>query len=163
MESNSFDVNNSNEHLFSGVKQLTNRLNQPDQSNQNSSTPNGQGESSDILVKLNDDNDINGNDSQSVCSRNHQEHCSCFSSSLKQSPCDACHKEMCEKHVKNLKQSSPDSLCNERCSSPDPSSSFLHNRPVLAENVNRRKLSRVCSAPCLTRSWSSDENGEMSA
>jgi hypothetical protein len=141
------------------------------------STPNGRVESSDnsMLVKLNDDDDdddaivnpseINGNVLETSCCRNHGGHCSCLSPSIRHSPtnCDVCDMETPEKHLNNLRQPCRGSLGDERCSSPDPTSSFLHNSPVLTGNCNKRKLSRVCSAPCLTRSWSPDETGELSA
>jgi hypothetical protein len=150
------------------------RVSHPHRSGGTTEPSNGGVESSDnsMLVKLSDDDgignpsEINGNVSESSCCRNLGEHCPCSSPSIKHPSfnCEVYGKETPEKHlVDNLRQPDPGSTGDERCSSPDPSSSFLHNSPVLMEHCDKRKLSRVCSAPCLTRSWSPDENGEISS
>jgi hypothetical protein len=129
------------------------------------SIPDGRLESNDssLLVKLNDDDaignpsEINGNVLETSGCKNHGEQCSCLSPP---SNCDVYREETPEKHPNNLRQPC---LTYERCLSPEPSSSFLHNSPVLNGNCVKRKLSRACSAPCLTRAWSPDKTGEISS
>lgn len=133
-----------------------------------------------MLVKLNDEDalgnqrEINGNEESCDCRNERELCCSHFLPSSKDvSPsnlnCDVCRLQnnAPEKHLNNLRQPCRNceaaSLWDERCFSPDPTSPFLRNRLVLTENLNRRKLFRVCSAPCLTRSWSLDETGKISA
>ena len=159
-------MNKSYERQQDDVKHLSGKVTHPYDNGEKPSTPNGRVESNDnsMLMKLNDDNDgpneINGNSLGTSCSGNHERHCCCLSPPVERN-CDICRTETPEKHLNNLGQPCPGSLGDERCSSPDPTSAFLHNSPVLTGNFSKRKLSRVCSAPCLTRSWSSDAETDV--
>ncbi|XP_028391472.1 coiled-coil domain-containing protein 149-A-like [Dendronephthya gigantea] len=138
-------------------------------------SPQGRMESNEnsVLMIVNDNegigdpSEINGNVLDTSCCRNDEEHCSCLAPMNKLSPsnfnCDICRSDSDtpEKHLNNLRLPCPRSLLEERCSSPEPGTSFLSNSPVLSENFTKRKLSRVCSAPCLTRSWSLDETTDF--
>ena len=165
-------MNKSYDQHQDGVKNSNCEINHPHDNGEKPSTPNGRVESSDsMLMELNDDygmgspNEINGNGLETSCPGNQKRHCCYLSPSVERSRtyCDVCRTETPEKHLNNLGQSCPGSSEDERCSSPDPSSSFLHNSPVLTGHFNKRKLSRVCSAPCLTISWFSDETDASSS
>lgn len=163
LEGNGVNMNISYERQQDGVKHLSGKMTHPYDNGEKPSALNGRVESSDnsMLMKLNDDD--NGIGSPNEVNGNHERHCCCLSPSVEGSPsnCDVCRTETPEKHLNNLGQPCPCSLGDERCSSPDPSSSFLHNSPVLTGYFSKRKLSRVCSAPCLTRSWSSDTESDV--
>ena len=163
-------MNKSYDRVPGSVEPLPGGVAHPHEGGLTTNTPNERVESSDnsMLVRLSDDDgmgnpsEINGNILERSCCHNHSENCPWLSPSIKH-PCEVYCDKTPEKHLDNLGQPCPGSLGDGRCSSPDPTSSFLHNSPVLMANCNKRKLSRVCSAPCLTRSWSADENGEISS